>query len=228
MNNLDKLNKIFQPLSFKERIRRLYDFFPEEQVLLTSSFGTNSAFLLHLISRVRPSQAVHFIDTTYHFPETIAYKKELENRWKLKIVDVRPDRHLNHFTKNEQSWKSDSDLCCSINKVMPLDEVKSEHKVWFSGLMSNQTRFRSGLEIFVQHGDIIKFHPLIDLTSEDVLRYKSFFRLPEHPLLSKGYGSVGCAHCTQKGEGRSGRWKGKGKTECGLHTMVKATVPVRV
>lgn len=223
---IDALNELFESLSPTQRLEQLYDHFPEEEVLLTSSFGTNSALLLHMISRFRPTQAVHFIDTTYHFSETLRYKHELARKWNLKVVDVRPDRHLNAYTRERQSWEQEADLCCAVNKVAPLDEVKASHKVWISGLMAAQTRFRSGLKVFEPQGELLKFHPLIDLTEEDALRYRSFYRLPAHPLQAKGYGSVGCVHCTQRGEGRSGRWKGQAKMECGLHTQASAALPV--
>ncbi|RMG28831.1 MAG: phosphoadenylyl-sulfate reductase [Bacteroidetes bacterium] len=216
--NLTALNEEFQPLSPEQRIQRLYDFFEEEEVLLTSSFGVNSAVLLHLASRIRPGQKIHFIDTRYHFAETLAYRQQLTDLWKLQLVEVQPDAQLHDFTRREQSWQRDPDLCCGINKVAPLDAVKARHKLWFSGLMAHQTRFRAGLNIFEQQGGLIKFHPLIDMSEEEVRWYKSFFRLPPHPLSQQGYGSVGCTHCTQKGAGRAGRWNGKAKTECGLHT----------
>lgn len=101
--------------------------------------------------------------------------------------------------------------------MAPLEPVKAAHKVWISGLMRHQTRFRERLRIFEKQGDIIKFHPLIDFTEEEVAAYMEQYRLPAHPLEAGGYGSVGCTHCTRRGEGRSGRWQGTNQTECGLH-----------
>lgn len=215
--SVELLNDIFSPLDFQQRIRLLYKYFKEDDVLLTSSFGTNSVFLLYWIHDIRPTQKVHFIDTTFHFPETLAYKEELIRRFNLNVIDVLPEAEENALTREEQWWKDHPRMCCSINKVVPLEPVKARHKVWISGLMSFQTEFRSHLRVFERQGDILKFHPLIDIDEGEVLYYFSLYNLPEHPLKAQGYGSVGCMHCTQKGEGREGRWKGQNRTECGLH-----------
>ncbi|MBK8565171.1 MAG: phosphoadenosine phosphosulfate reductase family protein [Saprospiraceae bacterium] len=100
---------------------------------------------------------------------------------------------------------------------MPLDPIKAQHKVWVSGLMVYQTEFRSHLRVFERQGDIIKFHPLIDIDEGEVLYQFSLNNLPKHPLEDMGSGSIGCTHCTKKGEGRDGRFQGQSRTECGLH-----------
>jgi len=215
--SVEYLNEVFAPLNFEERIQRLYEFFDEKDVLMTSSFGASAAFMLRLISEYHPTQKVYFIDTTYHFPETLSYKAELTEAYKLNVVNVLPDPTQNALTRDEEWWKDHPKMCCSINKVVPLEPIKEEHKVWISGLMAYQTEFRANLHIFEQQGDIIKFHPLIDLAEGDYLYWSSLYKLPKHPLESQGYGSIGCTHCTQKGKGREGRWAGTGKTECGLH-----------
>jgi phosphoadenosine phosphosulfate reductase len=215
---IEALNLTFKGLTFEQRINQLYEHFDESEVLVTSSFGVNSAFLLHLLSKLRPSQKIHFIDTTYHFEETLAYKKYLTKKWKLNIELLRPDPELNALTRNEKLWEKDPDRCCAINKVEPLAEIKKDYKIWISGLMAFQTPFRAGLELFEkQDSGIIKFHPLIDMSEMLYLAHTAHYQLPAHPLQFIGYGSVGCTHCTQKGEGRDGRWKDADKTECGLH-----------
>jgi phosphoadenosine phosphosulfate reductase len=216
-HRVEFLNELFTPLPFEERVRLLYNYFEEEEVLFTSSFGTKSVFLLHLISSIRPTQKIHFIDTTYHFPETQAYKEQLRELLGLRIVDVQPDPVQNALTREESWWKDHPRMCCSINKVVPLEPIKARHKIWISGLMAYQTPFRANLRIFEQQGDIIKFHPIIDIDEGDFLYRMSFHQLPGHPLEAQGFGSVGCTHCTAKGEGRSGRWQGTNQTECGLH-----------
>jgi len=215
--SIDLLNDVFTPLPFEDRLRLLYKYFAEEEVLYTSSFGTKSVFLLHLLHKIRPMQPVYFIDTTYHFPETIAYKKKLTEQLGLKVIDVLPEPEQNALTREEAWWKEHPRMCCSINKVVPLEPIKARHKVWISGLMAHQTEFRARLRVFEKQGDIIKFHPLIDIDEGEFLYYLSYYNLPEHPLEEKGYGSVGCTHCTQKGKGRSGRWQGTTQSECGLH-----------
>ncbi|MEK7257574.1 MAG: phosphoadenylyl-sulfate reductase, partial [Bacteroidota bacterium] len=171
----------------------------------------------YFVSQIRPAQKVHFIDTTYHFQETLEYKEMLTERFNLNVIDVLPEPEQNALTREEQWWKDHPRMCCSINKVVPLEPIKAQHKVWISGLMSYQTEFRSHLRVFEKQGDILKFHPLIDIDEGEVLYHFSLHNLPRHPLEDLGYGSIGCMHCTEKGEGRNGRWKGQGRTECGLH-----------
>ncbi len=215
--DVEELNRIFTPLSFRERIVTLYQYFEEKEVLMTSSFGTKSVFLLHLMSQLYPKQRVHFIDTTYHFPETIAYKETLIKLLKLRTIDVRPREEENKLTLEGQWWKDHPRMCCTINKVAPLDPIVARHKVWISGLMAYQTDFRSRLRVFEKQGDIIKFHPLVDIDEGEFLYHLDYYNLPRHPLEAEGFGSIGCSHCTKKGQGRAGRWIGTGKTECGLH-----------
>lgn len=216
--NIDKLNAIFRPLNYRERITKLYEFFSSEEVLFTSSFGTKSAFLLYLISDLCPDQEVKFIDTTYHYPETIHYKNLLTEKLGLKVLDIHPDPIQNGLTTEESWWKEHPNMCCTVNKIAPLDAIVSKYNVWISGLMAYQTPHRARLRVFEPSGDIIKFHPLIDIPEAEHLFRIGYHQLPHHPLKEQGYGSVGCIHCTVKGEDRSGRWQRNKKTECGLHT----------
>ncbi len=215
--DLETLNDLFRPLSYTERIERLFEFFPEKDVLVTSSFGTRSAFLLHSISQIKPQQKIYFIDTTYHFEETHSYKEALSKQLGLNVVSVFPEKKQNELTRDEAWWKDHPKMCCTINKIQPLEPIIANHRVWIAGLMAWQTEFRSRLDIFTRQGDIIKFHPFIDISEGDFLYQWSFNKLPHHPLEKHGYGSVGCSHCTSKGEGRSGRWQSSAQTECGLH-----------
>lgn len=215
---IKELNKAFALFNYRERIEKIYDLYPVEDVLFTSSFGTKSVFLLWLISQIQPEQEIVFIDTTYHFPETLYFKNELTKRFNLKVKDVLPDSIQNRLTTDESWWIEHPNMCCTVNKIVPLDSVIGKNKIWISGLMAYQTSHRANLKIFEDRGDIIKFHPLIDIGEGEYLYQKGYNNLPDHPLTKEGYGSVGCIHCTDKGEDRSGRWTSKGKTECGLHT----------
>ncbi len=214
---IEELNAIFTPLSFKERIEKLYTYFSEEEVLMTSSFGTKSVFLLHLLHQIRPSQRIHFINTSYHFPETISYKEQLSQLFDLDIIEVLPHPVQNKLTTEEEWWTEHPKMCCTINKVAPLEPIVARHNIWISGLMAYQTDFRSHLRVFEKQGDIIKFHPLIDINEGEFLYHLDYYQLPKHPLQDQGYDSIGCSHCTLKGKGREGRWLGTQKTECGLH-----------
>jgi phosphoadenosine phosphosulfate reductase len=211
------LNRKYAVLSPEDRIRQLYKDFPPEKVLITSSFAATSAYFLHVISRIRPDQKIAFIDTGYHFNETYAYKEYLEKRFGLQSFSVKAEDWKHQFTVTDQTYLKDPDFCCSINKVEPLDEIKPNYHVWVSSLMAWQTDNRAGMAIFEERRGIIKFNPMIDVTREQRDAYIKDHDLPFHPLVAEGYSSIGCTHCTVKGEGRSGRWANKPKTECGLH-----------
>ncbi|PKM23225.1 MAG: phosphoadenylyl-sulfate reductase [Gammaproteobacteria bacterium HGW-Gammaproteobacteria-14] len=212
-----RLNHEYRPLGFEERIRRLYQDFEVGNVLVTSSFAATSAYFLHIISSLRPDQPIHFINTGFHFPETLKYRDYLSELFGLTVLDVNPDDHHHQYSLNENLWNTDPDLCCSVNKVEPLEAVKLDFEVWVSSLMGWQTDHRAGLDIFEERRGIIKFNPMIDVTREQRDAYIAEHQLPFHPLVAEGYSSIGCSHCTVKGDGRSGRWQGKPKTECGLH-----------
>jgi len=214
---IEALNERYHSLSVEERVRQLYKDFAVEEVMLTSSFAANSALLLHLFSTTAPQQKVHFIDTGFHFPETLEYKDTLKKLYHLKVEDVRAEQWKHDYTVKDQTWKTDPDFCCSINKVEPLQAVKGQHKVWVSGLMRWQTEHRSSLDVFEYRGGIIKFYPLIDVTKEQREAYIRDHHLPFHPLVAQGYSSIGCTHCTRPGDDRCGRWVDTAKSECGLH-----------
>ena len=214
---INRLNKRYKPLSATQRIQELYKDFMLEEVMLTSSFAATSAFLLKLISDINPQQPVYFIDTGYHFEDTLKYKEELSKTYNLHVKSVSAQKEEHDFTTKDETWKKNPDFCCSINKVRPLDTVKKRYKVWISGLMEWQSDHRSTLDIFELRGDILKFYPLLDISKEKRDAYIQEHNLPFHPLVAKGYHSIGCKHCTVPGEDRSGRWNNNPKTECGLH-----------
>ena len=215
--SLEMLNETFTPLSYRQRLEELYSYYKPEEVLVTSSFGTNSAFLLWLISQIEPKQKIYFIDTRYHFAETLAYKKELTELLNLEVIDIVPDALQHQHSKEKQLWKTDTERCCLTNKLGPLEPIKKEHKVWISGVMGHQTAHRKHLRVWEPNHPLIKFHPIIDIPEGEFMYQVGYHKLPAHPLAASGYSSVGCTHCTLQGTGRSGRWQGTEKTECGLH-----------
>ncbi len=215
MKNLQELNNKYINLTPIERVKQLYVDF--DKVLLTSSFGTTSAVLLNIFSEANKNQDVIFLDTTYHFAETLEYKELLTKQLGLTVHTVTPEEWKNNFTNSDQTWSKDPDLCCSINKVEPLDKIKAGYEVWVSGLMQSQNSYRKQMHIFEEKSGILKFYPIIDMSDEEAKAYIIKHSLPEHPLLKHGFNSVGCIHCTVKGRGREGRWVNRSKTECGLH-----------
>jgi phosphoadenosine phosphosulfate reductase len=211
-----ELNEKYIKLSPFERVKELYNDFKQEEIMLTSSFAATSAFLLRLFSEINTSQKIYFIDTGYHFKETMIYKDYLTQLYDLKVESVGADKWKHDFTIKDETWKKDPDMCCSINKVEPLEALKDKYTIWVSGLMSWQSDHRSSLEIFEERNGVLKFYPLLDVSSEERDQFIKDHHLPFHPLKSKGYFSIGCTHCTQPGEGREGRWNNSPKTECGL------------
>lgn len=217
--DIERLNAIFISMTPEERIRAFYGnrSLSQERVLLTSSFGTTAVFLLHLFYRENIHQPVHFLNTTYHFEETLEYKAELTRLFDLEVIELKPEEWKNKFTRENQLWKTDPDLCCSVNKVEPMLTIKKQANVWISGLMSWQNDYRRQMDIFQKKDGVLKFYPILDVEEEEANQYLTKFNLPIHPLKPLGYESIGCTHCTFKGKGRAGRWSGKAKTECGLH-----------
>lgn len=210
-----KINHTLASKLVDARVAQVFNTF--KKVLVTSSFGTTSAVLLHILSRVKPRYPIHFIDTGYHFEETIEYKHRLTRLLGLNVVDLHPDRSRHGFTRNEMLWMSDPDKCCEINKVEPVRKIKNKHSIWMSGLIGYQNDHRSNLDIIIDKTGILRCYPLIDWNKHLVDEYMELYGLPRHPLEEKGFSSIGCTHCTIPGVGRNGRWSESGKTECGLH-----------
>ncbi len=212
-----QLNAKYQDLKVSEKIEQLYQDFEEADIMLTSSFAATSAFLLRAFSWVNPRQVIFFIDTGYHFQETLEYKKLLTDLYGLNVKSIRAEKSLHEFTSKDKTWSKNPEFCCSINKVEPLDIIKGEYKVWVSGLMRWQSDHRATLDIFEDRGGMLKFYPLLNVTREEKDEFIREHELPFHPLVAKGYSSIGCSHCTVPGGDRSGRWNNSPKTECGLH-----------
>lgn len=215
---IDRLNEKYSKLSLGQRIKEIYNDFSHNDMLLTSSFAANSSFLLHLYSQNAPVKPrVYFIDTFYHFEETLNYKKELSKKYNLEVFNIIPDFEEHFHTKDNELWKKNPDLCCHINKVKPIDKIKKHFKVWSSGLMRSQNSHRNNLNIFELKDNLLRFYPIIDVDIEQRNDYIKKHKLDTNPLVYQGYNSIGCSHCTKKGSHREGRWVGLAKTECGLH-----------
>ena len=215
--DIERLNKQYDKLSVYQRVERLYYDFSPNDIMLTSSFAATSAFLLKVFSDVNKDQVIYFIDTGYHFKETLIYKEYLTQLYDLNVVSIKAEEKKHLLTSDLKMWETQPNRCCHYNKVEPLRKIKAQYKIWVSGLMKWQTNFRSSLDIFETQDDITKFYPLLDIDFEGRDAFIRDHHLPFHPLKSRGYNSIGCSHCTVPGEGRSGRWNNSPKTECGLH-----------
>ena len=195
-----------------------------DRLALVSSFGAESAVLLHLAAQVDPDIAVLFLDTGMLFGQTLDYRKQLATKLGLTGVrDLRPRfEDLAARDPNADLWKTDTDGCCHIRKVLPLDAALSGYDAWITG----RKRFHGGdrlrLKVVEDVEGQVKFNPLANWTKADLDAYVARHDLPAHPLVAAGYPSIGCWPCTKPVEAgedvRAGRWTGSQKTECGIHT----------
>ncbi|MDY7077401.1 MAG: phosphoadenylyl-sulfate reductase [Chloroflexota bacterium] len=218
------LNRHFSQCSAEDVLAWAWETFGS-QVAATSSFQTQSVPLLHIISRVCPEMEVIFIDTGFHFLETLAFRDELQVRFGLNIKVVHPAIGKNQLLEKygEGLYRRDPDLCCYINKVEPIQRTLSGLRAWVSGVRRDQTAHRAGLRMLEPWASgLLKIHPMVNWTKARMREYINKHRLPAHPLLPEGYLSVGCVPCTRPvsaGEDeRAGRWANTEKAECGLHT----------
>ena len=190
---------------------------------VVSSFGAESAILLHLVAKVDPSLPVIFIDTEKHFSETIDYRDTLTQYLGLtNVITIKPRQTiLNERDANGLLHMTDTTACCYIRKVLPLEEALAGFDTWISGRKFYQTESRKNLPLFEQSGDHLKVNPLIHWQQRALEDYMHEHNLPQHPLVKDGYTSIGCHHCTtptSNGEDlRAGRWRSEDKTECGIH-----------
>ena len=196
------------------------------QLALVSSFGAESVVLLHLVSVIAPHTPVLFIDTQMLFPETLAYQRELAEKLNLTdIRTIRADRRDTEFEDPDGTLHQFStDACCHLRKVVPLERALKGFDGWITGRKRFQASTRAALEFFEnEDGKRLKVNPLAHWGREDLEEYIVNNRLPRHPLVAKGYPSIGCAPCTSpvaKGEDpRAGRWRGQAKVECGIHIV---------
>ena len=193
------------------------------RIAVVSSFGAESAVLLHLISHIDKSTPVIFLDTGKHFAQTLSYRKKLARQLGLTDVrDLRPrSEALNERDPHGDLWDRDADACCALRKVEPLTDALSGFDAWITGRKQFHGGGRVGLPAFEANATHIKVNPLIRWTKGDVAAHTAANHLPAHPLVAQGYPSIGCWPCTHpvaEGEDvRAGRWRGAAKTECGIH-----------
>ncbi|SFF95984.1 phosphoadenylylsulfate reductase (thioredoxin) [Novosphingobium sp. CF614] len=222
-----RLNRLFRGTDTLEMLETLLKESMAGDLAIVSSFGAESAVLLHLVSRVDPAVPVLFLETGKHFPETLAYRDLLIERFGLKdLRDLVPDPQ--ELAKKDESglrWSYDPDGCCDIRKVKPLAKALLGFDASITGRKAFQASTRSSLPRFeidtTDSQGRLKINPLIDWSPERIAAYIEEHDLPQHPLVAQGYPSIGCSPCTSKvapGEDpRSGRWRGWDKTECGIH-----------
>jgi phosphoadenosine phosphosulfate reductase len=201
-----------------------------QRACVTSSFQAEDVVVLHLVRQIKPQIPVLFLETGYHFPETLEYRNRIAADWNLNLVNVEPE-----ITVAEQESKfgilnqTAPDRCCGLRKVEPLFRALGSYTTWVTGLRREQSKTRANLqtrEFFtLPAGHILaKLSPLAEWTARDVWHYAEQNRIPLLSLYDKGYTSIGCAPCTSlpfdPEDARSGRWSGR-KVECGIHLQAK-------
>ena len=221
-----RLNNMFRGRDTVEMLTVLLQENMLGDAAIVSSFGAESAVLLHLIGSIDPSVPVIFLETGKHFPETLAYRDALIQKIGLTgIRNVTPDPEA--LAKKDETglrWSYDPDGCCEIRKVIPLKAALAPFDAQFTGRKAFQSKTRAALPRFEVEEGRLKVNPLADWDKARIEAYMADHDLPQHPLVAQGYLSIGCAPCTsvvKTGEDpRSGRWRGWDKVECGIHTPV--------
>ncbi|MCP1839653.1 phosphoadenosine phosphosulfate reductase [Bradyrhizobium sp. USDA 4524] len=221
----DALDRALRTASPAEVIAAAVKTLGREKVALVSSFGTESAALLKVMADVDPAIPVVFLDTGWLFEETLAYRDTLIKS--LGLTDVRsikPDEEaLSRQDPDRELWFSDPDACCRIRKVEPLARALKPFAGWINGRKRFQGGARADIRVVEDDGVRLKFNPFANVSREEIEAIYALGKLPPHPLVASGYQSVGCMPCSSRSaageDARDGRWRGRAKTECGIHTM---------
>jgi phosphoadenosine phosphosulfate reductase len=196
-----------------------------ERLAVVSSFGTESAALLKVMADVDPAISVVFLDTGWLFEETLAYRDTLIATLGLRDVrSIKPlEATLSRDDPDRELWFSDPDACCRIRKVEPLARALAPFSAWINGRKRFQGGLRADIPVVEDDGVRLKFNPFANVSREEVEAIYRLAKLPPHPLAASGYLSVGCMPCSSRTsaneDARAGRWRGRAKTECGIHTV---------
>jgi phosphoadenosine phosphosulfate reductase len=219
-----ELDRVLRDASPAEVIATALATVGRDHLALVSSFGTESAALLKVMADVDPAIPVIFLDTGWLFEETLAYRDTLIAT--LGLSDVRSIKPLDETLSREDPegdlWFSNPDACCRIRKVEPLARALKPFSAWINGRKRFQGGLRAAIPVVEADGERLKFNPFANVSREDITAIYAQAKLPPHPLVASGYLSVGCMPCTSRtAEGedaRAGRWRGRPKSECGIHT----------
>ncbi|MCC8980323.1 phosphoadenylyl-sulfate reductase [Bradyrhizobium sp. 10BB] len=220
----DALDRALRTASPAEVIAAALKTVGRDRLALVSSFGTESAALLKVMADVDPAIPVVFLDTGWLFEETLAYRDTLIKT--LGLTDVRsikPDEQaLSRQDPDRELWFTDPDACCRIRKVEPLARALKPFAGWINGRKRFQGNARADIPVVEHDGIRLKFNPFAHVSREEIEAIYALGKLPPHPLVASGYQSVGCMPCSSRAasgeDARDGRWRGRAKTECGIHT----------
>jgi phosphoadenosine phosphosulfate reductase len=194
------------------------------RLAVVSSFGTESAALLKVMADVDPAIPVIFLDTGWLFEETLAYRDTLIETLGLRDVrSIKPSEEtLSREDSNRELWLTDPDGCCRMRKVEPLKRALAPFDAWINGRKRFQGGARAAMSVVEADGARLKFNPFANVSREQIAEIYAGVGLPPHPLAASGFLSIGCMPCTSRAsadeDARAGRWRGRDKTECGIHT----------
>ena len=217
------LNRTLENAAPPAILRTAIRIVPEGKLAVVSAFGIKSAALLKLVADVEPSLPVLFLDTDWHFDETLAYRDQIVAH--LGLTDVRSLKpqaeDVARADPDSTLWANDPDSCCGLRKVAPLADALVPFTAWVTGRKRYQGGERTQLPVLEADAGRLKFNPLARQSPKDISALFRSANLPRHPLADAGYASIGCRPCTSPSQGaegsRDGRWRGKAKTECGIH-----------
>jgi phosphoadenosine phosphosulfate reductase len=219
--NLDRELRNASP---RKIIAKALQMLGRKHLALVSSFGTESAALLKVMAEVDPAIPVIFLDTGWLFEETLTYRDTLIARLGLRNVrSIKPlEQTLSREDPDRSLWFSDPDACCRIRKVEPLSRALAPFQAWINGRKRFQGGVRADIPVVEEDGSRLKFNPFANVSRDQIEAIYKASKLPPHPLVAKGFLSVGCMPCTSRAKAgedvRAGRWRGTAKTECGIHT----------
>ena len=226
-NNFDIKNfyKKYSNLDSEKLLRIMIKDIFYKKIAVTSSFGAESAVILHLVSQIKKNIPVIFLNTEKLFSETLKYLETIKKKLKLNNIKIfKPDTdYLKKYDVNNDLYKTDPNLCCHIRKVLPLRKSMENYNAWINGRKRFHSTERSNLKKIEIINGLIKINPLVDWSFKKIKNYMINNNLPEHPIVAEGYKSIGCQPCTSKTKDsiRDGRWSDSLKSECGIHVNEK-------
>jgi phosphoadenosine phosphosulfate reductase len=200
-------------------------FYP--RLTMATAFGAEGCVLIHLIAEIEPKVRVFNLDTGYQFPETLALRDQIAQRYGIEVEMIRPDTTVAEYEQRHGGplYVSKSDQCCYDRKIVPLRRALVGYDAWITAIRADQSPHRAGARVV--GGDpkfgLVKINPLFNWTRRDVWAFIVTQGVPYNPLHDQGFPSIGCWPCTRQAQAgedeRSGRWAGLAKTECGLHSL---------
>lgn len=231
-HELHQLQTAFEDTSPPEILQWAVANFGEKLAIVTS-FQPTGIVTLHMLQHIAPRLTVITLDTELLFPETYNLIDEIENRFNLNLIRVKPQQTVAEQAQRfgEALWERQPNRCCHLRKVLPLRQALAPYHAWITGLRRDQSEGRSTVPIidYDQPNDMIKLSPLATWTEDMVWAYIRSYHLPYNPLHDQGYPSIGCLPCTQAvldgADKRSGRWVNQNKTECGIHLPLPIETP---